>query len=61
MTKNAHEPELTAAVERMEAAQRTIEQRSRDGADLTATYEELDEAVRDYETAVPKWREGRGA
>ena len=41
----------------MEAAQRTIEQHARDDADLAETYDELDDAIRAYEAAVPRWRE----
>ena len=57
MAVNTYEPELTAAVQRMEAAQRYIELHGPDGADLGPAYTELDAAVREYEVVVPKWRD----
>jgi hypothetical protein len=57
MVMKTYEPELAAAVERLEAAQKSIERHAPDGPDLGPMYAELDAAVREYEVVVPKWRD----
>lgn len=56
MAMNSPEPKLAAAGERIETAQRYIEQNALDWSDLGPLYQELDAAVRDFRVVVPKWR-----